>query len=230
MSLLKLFSHTLQLNSASLDNLVVYAIRDHKTFNFQTIIDHFSSGDSTQPVAKKSEPLHVNLGPLKITNGEIHYNDKQVPVVYYIKNGNFETPGKPWNVDTMAFTYSFASGPTKGTMQGRFNINFKTSDYRLTDRIVTFDLKPMQQYARDLTNYGNMRAVLDADLAATGNFHNAEDVVASGHIALSDFHLGKNAEDDYMAFQQLRLVITELSPKYNKYVVDSISLVRPYVK
>src|ERR1700760_4346680 len=30
-SLFKLFSHTLQLNSASMDNLVVYVIRDHKT-------------------------------------------------------------------------------------------------------------------------------------------------------------------------------------------------------
>ncbi len=84
----------------------------------------------------------MDRGPLKITNGEIHYRDKQIPFVYYIKKGNFETPGKQWNVDTMAFTYAFESGPTKGSMQGRFDMNFKTSDYRITDRIVTFDLKP----------------------------------------------------------------------------------------
>ena len=229
-SLLKLFSHTLQLNSASMDNLVVYVVRDHKTMNFQTIIDKFSTGDSTKPAAKNTTPLHVNLGELKITNGEIHYNDKQVPFVYYIKKGNFETPGKHWDVDTMAFTYSFASGPYKGTMQGQFDINFKTSDYRLTDRIVSFDLTPMEQYARELSNYGNMRAMLDADLKAKGNFHNSEDIVASGHITLSDFHLGKNHEEDYMSFQQLRLVVSELSPKNNLYILDSIALIHPYVK
>ena len=77
-------------------------------------------------------------------------------------------------------------------MQGQFDINFKTSDYRLTDRIVAFDLKPMEQYVKDLANYGSLRAVLDADLSATGNFHNSEDIIASGHISLSGFHLGKN--------------------------------------
>jgi hypothetical protein len=229
-SIQKLFSHTLQINSATLDNLVVHVIRDHKTINFQSIIDKFSAGDSSQPSNKKTTPLHVNLGPLKITNGEIHYNDKQVPFIYYIKNANFETPGKRWDVDTMAFTYSFASGPSKGSMQGQFDINFKTSDYRLSDRIVAFDLKPMEQYAKDLANYGNMRAVLDADLTAKGNFHNAEDIIASGHIALSDFHLGKNPEDDYMSFERLGLVVTELSPKNNQYILDSLSLVHPYVK
>ncbi len=229
-SLPKLFSHTLQINSASLDNLVVHVINDHKTMNFDNIIEKFSSKDSGQEPVKNKAPLHVNLGPLKITNGEIHYWDKQIPVVYYIKKGNFETPGKSWNVDTMEFTYSFASGPSKGSMQGQFDINFKTSDYRLTDRIVAFDLKPMEQYVKDLANYGSLRAVLDADLSATGNFHNSEDIIASGHISLSGFHLGKNPGDDYMSFDRLGIVVTRLSPKNNQYILDSISLERPYVK
>jgi Domain of Unknown Function (DUF748) len=229
-SVSKFFSHTVQINSATLDNLVVHVIKDHKTMNFGSIIEKLSGGDSTQSTNKKKTPLHVNLGTLKITNGEIHYNDKQIPFIYYIKRANFETPGKRWDVDTMAFTYSFASGPTKGSMEGRFDVNFKTSAYRLSDRIVAFDLKPMEQYAKDLANYGNTRAVLDANLTAAGNFHNAEDIVASGHIALSDFHLGKNPEDDYMSFEQLRLVVTELSPRNNKYILDSLSLVHPYVK
>ena len=169
-SLFKLFSRTLQLNNASLDNLVVRVIKDNKTMNFQSIIDKFSSGDTTRTTSKKSTPLRVNLGPLKITNGEIHYRDKQIPFVYYIKKGNFETPGKQWNVDTMAFTYAFESGPTRGSMQGRFDMDFKTSDYRITDRIVTFDLKPLEQYARDLANYGSMRAVLDADISSHRKF------------------------------------------------------------
>ena len=229
-SVRKLFSHTLQLNSATLDNLVVHVIKDHKTMNFESIIDKFSSGDSSQAPAKNKKPLHVNLGPLKITNGEIHYMDKQTPFIYYIKIGNFETPGKRWDVDTMAFTYSFASGPSKGSMQGQFDINFKTSAYQLSDRIVSFDLKPMEQYVKDLANYGNLRVVLDANLTAKGNFHNAENIIASGNIVLSDFHLGKNPEDDYMSFKQLRLVVSELSPKNKKYVLDSVLLVHPYVK
>ncbi len=229
-SVLKLFSHTLQLNSATLDHLFVKVISDHKRMNFADVIEKLGAGDSTQIPEKKKTPLHVNLGELKIIQGEIHYTDRQIPFDYYIKNANFSTPGKLWNVDTMAFTYSFASGPSKGSMQGLFDVNFKTSDYRLTDSIVALDLQPLEQYVKDLANYGNFRATLDAGIHAKGNFHNAENIVAHGHVALSHFHLGKNADDDYMAFESLRMVINNLSPKNDTYDLDSFTLIHPYVK
>ena len=228
-SVMKFLHHTFQLNSATLDHPVIKVIRDKKRLNFDDIIEKFSSTDSAAPAKKKTE-TRVNLGEMKIIDGEFHYTDKEIPVNYFIKDANFETPGKQWDQDTMVFKYSFSSGPSKGSMKGVFQANFKTSDYLLADRIVSFDLKPMEQYVKDLSNYGTIRATLDADLLAKGNFHNAENIVASGHIIISDFHLGKNQDDDYMAFDKLNLVISELSPKNNKYNLDSISLFHPYVK
>lgn len=229
-SVMKFFSHSFQLNSATLDHLFIKVIRDHKRMNFQGIIDKLSEGDSTKPAATSKSPVHVNLGKLKINDAEIHYTDKQTPFDYYIKKGNFETPGKHWDEDSMAFAYSFLSGPSNGSMQGQFNVNFKTSDYMLADRIAGFDLKPMEQYVKDLANYGNLQAVLDANLRAKGNFHDAENIVASGHVALRDFHLGKSHGDDYMSFEKLGVAVTELSPVNNKYFFDSITLAHPYVK
>jgi hypothetical protein len=229
-SVRKLLSHTFQISSATLDHPVIKVILDHKRMNFDDVIDKFRTGDSTGASTKKKTATHVNIGRLKISDGEIHYTDKQIPFYYFIKNANFETAGKHWDEDTMAFKYSFSSGPSKGSMQGEFNVNFKTSDYLIADNIVTFDLKPLEQYVKDLANYGNLRALLDASLRAKGNFHNAENIVASGHVGISDFHLGKNREDDYMSFEKLRLVVNELSPMNNKYVLDSISLIHPYVK
>lgn len=230
-SVQKFFNHTFQLNSATLDHPIIKVIRNKKKkLNFDDIIEKFSSTDSTKTSVKKTTETHVNIGKLKIIDGEFHYTDEQIPVVYFIKDGNFETPGKQWDQDTMAFKYSFSSGPSKGTLQGEFHINFKTIDYYLSTRINKLDLKPLQQYVKDLSNYGTARASLDANLVAKGNFHNAENIIASGHIAINDFHLGKNPEDDYMAFEKLKLVINEVSPINNKYIVDSISLIHPYVK
>ncbi len=223
----KFFYHTFEIKSLTLDHPFIKIIRNKKKMNLDDLIDKFSSNDSTP---SKPSQTKVNLLDLKIVDGEFHYADKQIPFNYFIKEVNIETPGRYWNQDTIEFKYSFLSGPTKGAMEGRFNMNLKTSDYLIADRITKFDLKPLEQYVKDLANYGSARANLDADLLAKGNFHNAQNLVASGHIAINDFHLGKTPEDDYMSFEKLKLVINELSPIRNKYLFDSISLIRPYVK
>ncbi|MFT3936167.1 MAG: DUF748 domain-containing protein [Chitinophagaceae bacterium] len=226
-----LFSKDFTLNSASLDHFYIRVVREHKKLNFQDIIDKLSAKDSSQPVTpKKKSSGHVNLGKMSIKDAEIHYTDRQTHFDYYIKKGDFATPGKQWDVDTMAFTYSFLSGPSAGSMKGKFDVNFKTSDYLLTDRIEGLDLKPMEQYIRDLANYGNLQAMLDADIFAKGNFHDADNIDAKGNVSLSGFHLGKTPGEDYMAFDKLRVVVTELSPVNNKYFFDSITLHRPYLK
>ncbi len=115
-------------------------------------------------------------------------------------------------------------------MQGQFDINFKTSDYRLTDRIVSFDLTPMEQYARELfklweyAGHARCRSESNREFSQFGRYRRIRT------YALSDFHLGKNPEEDYMSFQQLRLVVSELSPRNNLYILDSIALIHPYVK
>src|SRR5204863_5735395 len=43
-------------------------------------------------------------------------------------------------------------------------------------------------------------------------------------------HFGKNAADDYAAFDKLALDIILLSPKNQKYLFDSVSLDHPYFK
>ena len=76
-----------------------------------------------------------------------------------------------------------------------------------------FDLKFIEQYLKDLVNYGNFSANLDADIKATGNFNDQENLNAKGLLAINDFHFGKNPDDDYASFDKLVLEINELSPK-----------------
>jgi uncharacterized protein DUF748 len=223
----KFFNHTFEIKSMTLDNPVIKVIRDKKRLNFDDVIEKLSTGDSTP---KKPSGTHVNLLNLKIIDAEIHYTDRQIPFDYFIKKANFETSGKHWYEDTMAIKYSFLSGPSKGGISGDFHVNFKTSDYLIVAHISKLDLNPLEQYVKDLTNYGNARANLDADLLAKGNFHSAENINASGIISINDFHLGKNLQDDYMSFEKLKVVVNELSPVNNKYIFDSISLIHPYVK
>ena len=229
-SLSKFLHHDFEISSLTLDHPVIKVIKNGATFNFDDVIEKFSSTDTTKKKQAKPSSTKVNLLNLKVIDAEIHYTDKKIPFDYFIRQANFETRGKHWDEDTMAFSYSFLSGPTPGGFKGEFHMNFKTSDYLIKARIVELDLKPLEQYVRDLVNYGTIQANLDADLVAKGNFHSAEDIQATGRVTLDHFHFGKTDKEDYMAFDKLNIVIHELSPLYKLYLLDDVSLTRPYVR
>jgi hypothetical protein len=111
-----------------------------------------------------------------------------------------------------------------------FTINFNNLDYRYAVIVHKFDLKLIEQYLKALVNYGTFRANIDADINATGNLKDEEDIHAKGMLAINDFHFGKNKYDDYASFEKLYVKVDELSPKDHQYLFDSLYLSHPYFK
>jgi hypothetical protein len=225
-SLLKLLSKTIEISEITLYNPKGIIIQNKNKVNFSDWIIAFAPKKPHGPPSK----VHFSILKITIKNGEFHYREEVTPINYFIKNVNIESTGKRWNSDTLALIYSFVSGPANGTASGNFSINFKTVDYRLTARIQKFDLKFLEQYLEALVNYGTIRANVDADIKATGNFRDLELIDLKGLLAFNDFHIGKNTIEDYAAFDHLILQITQLNPKEHKYVFDSLSLEHPYFK
>ncbi|MFH2142256.1 MAG: DUF748 domain-containing protein [Bacteroidota bacterium] len=115
-------------------------------------------------------------------------------------------------------------------MKGDMTINIKNMDYRIAVIADKFDLKFVEQYLKDMVNYGSISASLDADFNSTGNFINIDKVTNKGLLVINDFHFGKSPEDDYVSFDKLSLTIIEISPGNHIYIYDSISLSHPYFK
>jgi hypothetical protein len=224
----KLLSKTYEITEVTLTKPKGLVIQNRKDFNFNDLISKFSSKD-TIPKPKK-EPLHFSIMNIKVEDGEFYYNAKSIPINYFIKNVNIESSGYRWDADTMANKFSLSSGTGQGDIKGNITFNIKTNDYRLAAKIYKFDLNIIEQYLKDIINYGTFRATLDADVKSTGNFKDQEKVTTSGNITISDFHFGKNPKEDYAAFDKLVISIDELSPKKHIYFYDSISLTHPYFK
>lgn len=230
--MLKLLTKTYELSSVTLDTPVGKIIQqDSVTFNFTDVLKRFTSKDSIpKPKDPNKEPAHFNILDMKIKNGTFYYVEKTVPVFYYIKKLDVESDGLRWDVDTMAAKVYLESGPGTGTVNATMMVNVKSMDYRLAAVVDKFDLGIMEQYIKDLVNYGKFRANLDADVKATGNIKNKEDLNATGIVSVNDLHFGKDTAEDYLAFQKLTVDIMQLSPAGKKYSFDSISLLKPYVK
>lgn len=228
----KLLGKTYEISSLTLDTPVGKVIQqDSLTLNFTDIIERFSSKDSVpEPKDPNKEPLHFNILDMKIKDGTFYYVEKTVPVFYYIKKLDVESDGFRWDVDSIAAKVYLESGPGTGTVNANFMFNMKSQDYRLGAVVDKFDLSIMEQYIKDIANYGKFRANLDADVKATGNVKNKEELNATGMVTVNDLHFGKDTSDDYLAFQKLIVDIQQLNPAGKKYAFDSIALVKPYFK
>ncbi len=224
--ILKMLNKTYEISRVSLINPVIRINQNNKKLNFDDVIKKFSPKEKQRDTTKR---LHLNILKMRIQNGEIHYVEKSVPINYFIKNLNIESPGRWWNMDTIALKLSFSSGPSTGEISGDGFINVRNLNYRMAVIVKKFDLGIIQQYLKDLTNYGSFSANLDASIKSTGNLKDTENVNASGVIALNDFHLGRSAGDDYLSFRKLILDMRKMNPKGFEYEYDSIVLIKPFI-
>jgi hypothetical protein len=226
-SILKLFSGTFEISKLTLIHPRGAIIQNRKVLNINDLIDKFSSKGKSDTL---NSPFHFNILNITINEGEFYYIDRQIPINYSIKGVNIASKGKRWDTDTITAKFALLPGIGTGDMNGEITINLKNKDYRLAVVSHKFNLSIIEQYLKELTNYGSFSANIDADIMSNGNLDDLEDVSTSGFLAINDLHFGKNPEEDYASFEKLVLAIRDMSPKDKIYSYDSISLIHPYLK
>lgn len=225
--LFKLLQKTYEINTVKLSNPVVRIIQNRKEFNFSDLIKRFTpkeKRDTTTP----QNPVHFNLLNLEVNDGEFYYVEKSIPINYFIKRVNINSPGKWWYTDSMNVVFALESGPGSGKIKGDAAINFDSLRYRIATTIEHFDLRLINQYLQDLANYGNVSAFLDADIQATGSMEKELDINAKAFIVVSKFHFGKKAGDDFASFDKLVIDAQKISPKTFQYYIDSVMISKPF--
>ncbi len=225
-AMIKLLSKTIEITKLTLNQPTGIIIQNQKDFNFIDLIKKFTPDKHDTTLS----PVHFNILSIKIKKGVFYYREMTIPVNYFIKDVTIESKGLHWNTDTISAKFSFLSGPGSGNAKGSFTINIKNLDYHLTTIVHKFDLKFLEQYLKELINYGNFNANIEADIKAAGNLTDQENLTAKGLLEMNDFHFGKNPDDDYASFDKLVLYINELSPKNHQYLFDSLMLSHPYLK
>lgn len=225
-AMLKLISRTFEISSLKLNQPKGQIIQSKTDFNFNDLIKKLSV-KKTDTIPSR---IRVSVLDVKIVNGEFRYLEKLIPINYFIKVINIDSEGKHWNSDSIATNFSFLSGSGSGSINGNFTYNLKSKDYSIAILVNKFEFDLLDQYLKDISNYGTLRANIDADFEFKGNFNDPEALSNKGILAINDFHLGKNPDDDYASFSKLVIRIKELNPKNLIYLYDSIIISQPYLK
>lgn len=228
LSFRKLLTGKIEINSLILDSPRLMILQNDMKFNFRDLIEKFKKPViDTNQIKTKTK---FSITHIEIINGEFHFKENTIPVNYFIKKFNFQSEGKTWDKDTIKGTFSFVPGIGTGKVNCSFSLNLATLAYDTKIQISQLDLNIINQYLKELTNYGTFRATLDADLHANGNFEDQEEITLKGKLQANDFHFGKNEKDDYASFKYVNIQMVDVSPAKHKYLFDSVSVLQPYFK
>lgn len=225
-NMLKLFNKTYEISHIILDEPIFVISQTNKNLNFDDLIKKFTS----KKTSVKKTPLHFNMLNMKINDGIIYYRENTFPINLSVIKVNIESKGLKWDMDTLNAKVSLLSGNGPGGIDGNITINLKNLNYKLDAIINKLQLKFLEQYFKKMSNYGSFEAVLDANIKTTGNFKDAQNLNAKGMVTLNNFHFGETASKDFASFDKFILQVRDLNPKNKKYLLDSISLSKPYFK
>jgi hypothetical protein len=223
----KLFSKEYEVTDLTLTKPIVTIIQHSKTeFNFSDLVAKFKK----QPEKRTTKPsaTHFNLLDIKITDGVFRMKEEMTPVNYSIVKVNVESSGIRWNADTINTRFAFDSGIGSGQIQGHFNLNTAKQEYVSAVSIKKLDLKILEQYMKELSNYGSTRAFIDASVKAKGSLKDERDIETQGLVSISDFHFGKTKTEDFASFDRFIISMVNVSPLKKKYIFDSILLTHPF--
>ena len=226
-AMLKLLRETYEIDDLILEEPKVYIIQTKDSLNFKDIVEFYTPKG---PPKKRKGPLQLNLLNMKIVKGEFFYFEQIIPVRYSVRRFNAGSPGLMWETNFMNVDFDFLSGEDSGEIKGSIVVDKDNGNYKLTARVNKYDLRFLEQYLRDLSNFGRFRANMDADFKAAGNFKKTQNINTSGMFVINEFHVGKKINEDYASFKKFTLKIEQLNPQNKIYLFDSVSLVRPFVK
>src|SRR5688572_2953360 len=224
-SMWKLLSKKYVISDFTLNEPYGKVIQTKNVSNFDDLLKKFATTKDTL-----SEPAHFEVNDIHIKNGEFHYVENEIPINYFIRNVNMSSPGMSWDSDSVSGEFDFQSGIGTGDVKGDFSLNLSGKRYRMNVKINRFDMTLIEQYMKDLANYGTLRATFDADLFTSGSYIDTEDITIVGMMAINDFHFGKKPKEDYASFKKMIITMTEISPKKYIFHGDSIMLQQPYFK
>jgi len=227
-SIFKLFSKSMKITSITFDQPMVRIIKRKNDFNFNDFRKTFPAKEYPK---KAKKPFHFYFLNVKVNEGHFFYFDEIIPVNFSIKNVDVESEdGWRWDKDTISANVSFLSEAGDGGMMGSFGMNLKSLFYSLDVVVNNFDLNVLEQYMKEIANYGTFSASFDANVRTNGCFREAQNINIKGDLAIHDFHLGKKPAEDYVSFDTLEFNMDDVNPQLHKYFIDSVLLIHPYFR
>ncbi len=197
-------------------------------FNYDDLIKRFNTAAPSGSKAPE-KPVRYYIRNLRIDSARLNYVNTSPPSRVEILNWDLEIPLLAYNEPQFRIRtgLSLASG---GRLRADLVIYSRSAIYRVKGDIQQLNIAMLYPYLKDYLKVSSLDGLLDADLSVSGNLHHAQEVAASGRLAMEKFAMVDNTGEKLTSFEKMDISVDSVNTKSNFYRFKSLHITRPYLK
>ena len=156
---LKLIGKEVDVRHITLAKPKVLLVQKDSTFNFSSIIKFYSTPDEEKEdevVEENSTPWKIGLYNIRLSNGELLFQDEAHQSSWNLKDLNLAIPGIYFSGQSTdaGLSFNFAEG---GEIATQAKYNMESSRYDISVKLTNFALKNILPYAKDFVKISDLK-------------------------------------------------------------------------
>ena len=221
--LLQIPFKVINLRHITLAGLHANIIQEGKHFNFASLIEHFSSNDSTAVKDTTPSGWVMKFYNINIRHASLNYDDMLNHKGIHLPDINLSVPGFVLGGDEGSeggLNIGFDRG---GTLNVDANYDTKENTYHVDVNLDGFAVQNLDSYLADMLRYDNLRGSVDAHITADGNVNDIMKSRIGGTVAVNGVDLTAN-KGPVASFDALTVKVNNINLDDNLFDIGEVRL------
>ena len=221
--LLQIPFKVINLRHITLAGLHANIIQEGKHFNFASLIEHFSSNDSTAVKDTTPSGWVMKFYNINIRHASLNYDDMLNHKGVHLPDINLSVPGFVLGGDEGSeggLNIGFDRG---GTLNVDANYDTKENTYHVDVNLDGFAVQNLDSYLADMLRYDNLRGSVDAHITADGNVNDIMKSRIGGTMAVNGVDL-TGSKGPVAGFDALTVKVNNINLDDNLFDIGEVRI------
>lgn len=221
--LLQIPFKVINLRHITLSGLHANIIQEGKRFNFASLIEHFSSDDSTEVEDTTPSGWVMKFYNINIRHASLNYDDMLNHKGIHLPDINLSVPGFVLGGDEGSeggLNIGFDKG---GRLNVDANYDTKESLYHVDVNLEDFSVQNLDSYLADMLRYDDLRGSVNAHITAAGNVNDIMKSSIGGTVAVNGVDL-TGSKGPVASFDALTVKVNNINLDDNSFDIGEVRL------
>lgn len=221
--LLQIPFKVINLRHITLSGLHANIIQEGKRFNFASLIEHFSSDDSTEVEDTTPSGWVMKFYNINIRHASLNYDDMLNHKGIHLPDINLSVPGFVLGGDEGSeggLNIGFDKG---GRLNVDANYDTKESLYHVDVNLEDFSVQNLDSYLADMLRYDDLRGSVNAHITADGNVNDIMKSSIGGTVAVNGVDL-TGSKGPVACFDALTVKVNNINLDDNSFDIGEVRL------
>ena len=221
--LLQIPFKVINLRHITLSGLHANIIQEGKRFNFASLIEHFSSDDSTEVEDTTPSGWVMKFYNINIRHASLNYDDMLNHKGIHLPDINLSGPGFVLGGDEGSeggLNIGFDKG---GRLNVDANYDTKESLYHVDVNLEDFSVQNLDSYLADMLRYDDLRGSVNAHITADGNVNDIMKSSIGGTVAVNGVDL-TGSKGPVASFDALTVKVNNINLDDNSFDIGEVRL------